>query len=408
MKLNVRRSLVKICALLAVLLLPAVAEAQFNFTTNTDGSLTINQYTASGRSVVIPATTNGLPITAIGNSVFFNNGSFITSVTIGANVTNIGSSAFSGCSFLTNLVIPNGVITIGNYAFNNCHGLKNLVIGTNVTTIGTSAFLNCASLTNIIIPDSVISLGDSAVGGCNFLAHVKISNSITNTGQYVFASCYPLNNVISPDSVATIGWAAFSGDTSLSNVKFGAGVITIQTYAFDGTALTSVTIPDSVTSIGYQAFDADYLAKVTIGSGVTNIYGNAFSPCYNLTSAYFRGNAPTADATVFQNNTNVIVYYLPGTTGWGPTFAGRPTVLWNPQAQTDGSFGVQNNKFGFNITGSSNLVIVVEACTNFTNPTWKPVATNTLNTFVGTNGTSYFSDPQWTNNPAAFYRLRSP
>jgi hypothetical protein len=105
---------------------------------------------------------------------------------------------------------------------------------------------------------------------------------------------------------------------------------------------------------------------------------------------------------------NPTVYYLPGTMGWGTTFDGCPTVLWNPQAQTSGaSFGVQNNQFGFNITGSSNLVVVVEACT-VTNPTWVTVGTNTLNTFIGTNGMSYFSDPQWTNYHVRCYRLRSP
>jgi len=78
-------------------------------------------------------------------------------------------------------------------------------------------------------------------------------------------------------------------------------------------------------------------------------------------------------------------------------------VLWNPQVQNDASFGVQNNRFGFNITGTSNLVIVVEASTNLANPIWSPVATNTL-----TGGTSYFSDPQWTNYPGRFYRFSSP
>ena len=104
------------------------------------------------------------------------------------------------------------------------------------------------------------------------------------------------------------------------------------------------------------------------------------------------------------------VYYLPGTTGWDnfALLTGLPTVLWNPQAQNDSSFGVQNNQFGFNIAGSSNLVIVVEACTNFASPVWQPVQTNTLNTFIGTNGTSYFSDPQYANYPARFYRFRSP
>ena len=64
---------------------------------------------------------------------------------------------------------------------------------------------------------------------------------------------------------------------------------------------------------------------------------------------------------------------------------------------------VGTNGFGFNIAGSSNLVIVVEAFTELADPVWSSLVTNTL-----TNGSSYFRDPQWTNYPARFYRLRSP
>ena len=75
----------------------------------------------------------------------------------------------------------------------------------------------------------------------------------------------------------------------------------------------------------------------------------------------------------------------------------------NPVIQTtDGNFGVRTNRFGFSISGASASV-VIEACTNLANPVWQPVATNTL-----TGGTSYFSDPQWTNYPGRFYRIRSP
>ena len=74
-------------------------------------------------------------------------------------------------------------------------------------------------------------------------------------------------------------------------------------------------------------------------------------------------------------------------------------------AQTSGtSFGVRTNRFGFNITtGTLGLVVVVEACTNLSNPVWQPVQTNTL-----TTGSAFFSDPQWTNYPGRYYRLRSP
>ena len=33
---------------------------------------------------------------------------------------------------------------------------------------------------------------------------------------------------------------------------------------------------------------------------------------------------------MFSGDNNATVYYLPGTTGWGPTFGGLPAVLWNP------------------------------------------------------------------------------
>jgi hypothetical protein len=68
-----------------------------------------------------------------------------------------------------------------------------------------------------------------------------------------------------------------------------------------------------------------------------------------------------------------------------------------------GSPGVRTNQFGFNISGTSNIVVVVEASTNLANPTWSPVRTNTL-----TGGSTYFSDPQWTNYASRFYRLYRP
>jgi hypothetical protein len=64
---------------------------------------------------------------------------------------------------------------------------------------------------------------------------------------------------------------------------------------------------------------------------------------------------------------------------------------------------VQTNCFGFTIAWATNISVVVEACTNLTNPVWQPVQTNML-----TTDSAYFSDPQWTNYPSRFYRLRSP
>jgi hypothetical protein len=51
----------------------------------------------------------------------------------------------------------------------------------------------------------------------------------------------------------------------------------------------------------------------------------------------------------------------------------------------------------------SNLVVVVEACTNLTNPIWIPIQTNTIS-----GGSSDLYDPHWTNFPSCYYRVRSP
>ena len=128
--------------------------------------------------------------------------------------------------------------------------------------------------------------------------------------------------------------------------------------------------------------------------------------CTNLTGVYFQGNAPSVLGAVFDGDNNVTVYYLPGTTGWGTTFADRPTAPWllpYPVILTTApNFGIQTNAFGFRISWATNVPVVVEASTTLANPVWSPVSTNTL-----TDGWSYFSDAEWTNYPARFYRIRS-
>jgi len=78
--------------------------------------------------------------------------------------------------------------------------------------------------------------------------------------------------------------------------------------------------------------------------------------------------------------------------------------MWNPKPQTsDASFGVQANQFVFTIAGTADIPVVVEACTNLSNPIWSMLQVITL-----TGGTYYFRDPQWANYPGRFYRFRFP
>ncbi|MCX6894885.1 MAG: leucine-rich repeat domain-containing protein [Verrucomicrobia bacterium] len=369
----------------------------------------------------------------------------LTNITIGNSVTTIEHGAFAHCTNLTSVAIGNSVINLGVSAFESCTGLTNVTIGNNVTSIEGGVFQSCTALTSVTFGNSVTNIGRGAFGYCYNLSSVIIPDSVNSIEDDAFFACSSLTNIVIPFSVAYIGrafascsrlsgltvdtlnsvYSSFEGvlfnksQTTLiqypggkaGNYTIPNSVTTIVDWAFGTcTNLTSVTIPDSVTNLGIYAFNfCSSLTSVTVGSSVTNIGSYTFQDCASLTGVYFKGNAPSVDMPVFDGDNSVTVYYLPGTTGWHSPFGGRPAVLWNPKAQTNNvSFGVQTNQFGFNITGSSNLVIVVEACTNLVNPVWSPVSTNMLDTFIGTNGTSYFSDSQWAIYPARFYRLRSP
>ena len=411
-------------------------------------------YCSNLTAVTLPNSVNNVAEGA------FRQCTSLTNITMSTNVINIGSLAFYSCSNLTSITIPNSVISIGSQAFDLCNNLTNVAIPAGVSSIGAGAFAWCANLTNItvaapnafycsvagvlfdknqttllqfpagkagsyVISNSVTSIGSYAFEGCSGLTSVTIPNSVTSIEDQAFYLCVGLTSIFIPNSVTNIGTAAFGACSNLPAItletpNYFYTVVDGVLFNQDQTLLLqfpagkggNYLIPNTVTNIAGYAFSrCPSLVSVTIPNGVNSITNYTFYYCTNLTAIYFKGNAPSLDWPVFTGDSKATVYYLPGTTGWSnfSSNSGLPTVLWNPQAQTrDVSFGVRTNRFAFTIAGSNNLVIVVEACTGLNNPVWSPLSTNTLNTFIGTNGTSYFSDPQWTNYSGRFYRIRSP
>lgn len=111
----------RLLPLLLLLALPAVVQAQFNYTIN-NGTITITGYTGPGGAVIIPDMINALPVTIIGDYAFEQCRS-LTSITIPNSVTNIGDGAFMWCSNLASVTIGNGVTSIGAQAFAWCSSL---------------------------------------------------------------------------------------------------------------------------------------------------------------------------------------------------------------------------------------------------------------------------------------------
>src|ERR1017187_8947150 len=93
----------RVLPLLLLLVLPGVVQAQCTFTTN-NGTLTVTGYAGLAGDLIIPSSTNGLPVTGVAPWAF-NYYTSLTSVTIPDSVTNIGSYAFGDCPNLTTITV---------------------------------------------------------------------------------------------------------------------------------------------------------------------------------------------------------------------------------------------------------------------------------------------------------------
>jgi hypothetical protein len=379
--------------LLCVAMLPAVAQAQFTYTSN-NGAATITGYTGFGGAVIIPNW-----------------------------VTSIGTNAFAGCGSLNSITIPISVINIGSFAFADCTNLISVFVNGDAPGADTTVFSNdinafvyyqpgtagwsatYAGIPTVLVPYLyttaygvfVIITGYTGSGGAVSIPGTIGGLPVVAIFPNAFASCASLTGLTIPDSVVYIGNNAFYSCTNLTSVTIGNGVTNIGQSAFQYcTSLTNITFGNGVTTIGNSAFqNCSNLASVTMPAdiNVNNGFGSsAFASCLNLKAAYFQGNAPNNNGSAFSSDSGAVVYYLPGTTGWGSTFGGAPTALYNPPVP----FNYTTNNGAISITaytGSGGTVtipstIYVTGATNFL-----PVTSIGPNAFAGSTGLSSVSIP---------------
>jgi hypothetical protein len=355
----------KILSILLLSALPTVMQAQFTFTTNNDGSLNIASYTGSGGAVIIPDTTNGLPVSSIGDWVFY--ASSITNVLIPDSVINIGDGAFFDCESLANVTIGSNVTNIGDWTFAFCSSLMSVCCrgdapslgGGNVfygnlatiyylsgatgwgpmfdghpailwnppvpytyTTSSDGITLTITGYTGsggaVTIPDSinflpVTSLGNYAFFLCTSLTSITIPNSVTSIGDYAFDDCSSLTSITIPNSVTNIGDEAFLLCSSLTSITIPNSVTSIGDNTFGTcTSLASVTIPNSVTSIGFSSFNFCLsLVNISIPDSVTSIGDAAFNDCTSLTNIIIPNSVSTIGNNTFGGCTKLTSITIP-------------------------------------------------------------------------------------------------
>ena len=333
---------------------------KLEFTRNADGSYTVAGIgTETEKEIYIPNTYQGSPVTAIASRAFYNNDN-ITGIYFNGGVETIGDEAFYGCESLKNLQLSDSIKTIGEMAFYSTE-LTSVTLPASVTEIGTNAFGFCASLVSFetprtnpayqtidgnlyskdgkvliqyaigkdddsfAIPDGVetvkhdafasswlkrisvpasvkviedgafrylvMSLVEISVDDSNTVYRSRNGDLYTADGTTLlqYAAGKTNKTFTLPDDVRTIADGAFHQAVELEEVTFSASLTSIGEGAFVGCrSLVRAVLPAALESIGENAFSGcTSLKEVTISASVESIGVNAFNGCTALTSVTF-------------------------------------------------------------------------------------------------------------------------
>ena len=174
--------------------------------------------------IIIPSS-----VTNIG-SYAFSGCIGLTDITIPSSVTNIESNVFSNCGFLASISVDSSNLVYDSRESCNAiietntnkliQGCKNTKIPNTVTNIGSSAFSGCTELNNIEIPNTVTNIENSAFYGCTGLTNVEIPSSIKKINNYTFSGCQNLKVILIPASVVEIASDVFANCINLNIVNY--------------------------------------------------------------------------------------------------------------------------------------------------------------------------------------------
>lgn len=164
------------------------------------GGVSIDGYTGTDSTLMIPADVNGVPVVEIGPGAFQGKLNLNT-VFIMGNVGAIRERAFCQCFNLQMIILPTTLKIIEARAFEMNARLTQLNLPSGLEFIGDGAFCNCQSLTKLDLPDTLRAIGARAFEGCGSMTYMTIPASVMSLGDDAFHGCGAKLTVY-PDSVA--------------------------------------------------------------------------------------------------------------------------------------------------------------------------------------------------------------
>lgn len=244
----------------------------------------------------------------------------ITKVCIADGITSVGNDTFYKHEALETVQFPDGLLTIGEGAFKYCDKLTDLTLPGSLKTIEDEAFYGCDTLSKIIIPNAVTYIGDHAFASGPVTdpeSELYIPASVTKIDTSAFVDrkfakvCVDKGNpnyytdedgvlfgreqaelilspmemsgtYVVPEGTRVIRYCAFARTNStIEEVVLPSSLRTIDDYAFSGSRIRRIKIPDTVESLGKGAFfECMGLDEIILPSTITHIPESLFLRTY--------------------------------------------------------------------------------------------------------------------------------
>ena len=238
-----------------------------------------------------------------GNSL--RNNPSLESLYIPDSVTEIGEDALINCSSLKSIHLPEGWTEINDYMFSGSSSLESFTIPDTITKIGNGAFYQCPNLKSLTIPDSVTFMGERSVGYIEgvpdwtyalvdgftlYGSSGSTAEQYANENNITFIASSPFDYKTNEEGTLTItGYHGTSKELVIPSEINGTAVTQIANFAFTGTDIESIVIPDNITKIGACICEnCTNLRSVTLPSNISIFNemnsGGQFRGCTSLES----------------------------------------------------------------------------------------------------------------------------
>ena len=237
------------------------------------------------------------------------------------DVEYINNGIFKFCSKIKSIIFPSTLKGMDVYAFSCCYELRKIDLSkTNNLTISRGTFAGCQKLEEIIFPENINTIHAGAFWDCDSLKEINLKNTkkIGKIEPESFSSCANLKkitiskdnkrysdmdcNVIYenktntlvqgcsastiPRNTESIASRAFYNCNLDKELKLNKNLKIIEPFAFEGTNIKKLYIPESVEEINQYSFrNCKDLNEVYI-AGKTRTSKYAFYDCQALKNVY--------------------------------------------------------------------------------------------------------------------------